>query len=196
MSNASSAASTSGLRPQDRRALMVGVVTLAAMFGYARIIRPAIDELARRRSTLVEQRGLLARERSLLAIGPTLPQAANAVKHSLAGEQSRLFVGDSIAATAALTAFVTDVASATGVRLTMLDGRPPRSARAVTRLSADLRGEGSWRQVLAFTRALESSARLVDLPALRMERGPRGGPLGGDLVSLSATVTGYSRGVP
>ena len=196
MSSASSAASANGLRPQDRRALMAGVVALAAMFGYARIIRPASGELTRRRGTLVEQAGLLARERSLLSIAPTLPGAANAVKHSLAGEQSRLFAGDSVAATAALTAFVTDVASATGVRLTMLDGRPPRSVRAVTRLSADLRGEGSWRQVLAFTRALESSARLVDLPALRMERGPRGGPLGGDLVSLSATVAGYSRGAP
>ena len=189
-------ASGSRLREQDRRALIIGAIVLAIIFGYARVIRPAIDDLAGRRDELAEQQGLLARERSLLLVAPALPRAATAVKQTLAGEAPRLFTGDSVAATAALTAFVTDVASATGLRLTTLDGRPPASARGHTRLSADLRGEGSWRQVLAFTRALESSARLVDLSALRIERGARGGPLGGDLVSVSASVNAFSRGAP
>ena len=192
----SSTTTARGLRPQDRRALVLGAAALAAMFSYARLVRPAIDDLAHRRSSLIEQQSLLARERALLAVAPALPRAANAVQRTIVAETPRLFAGDSVAATAALTAFVTDVASATGVHLTTLDGRPPRSARGITRLSADLRGEGSWRQVLAFIRALESSARLVDLSAVRIERGARGGPLGGDLVSISASVVGYGRGAP
>jgi hypothetical protein len=50
--------------------------------------------------------------------------------------------------------------------------------------------------MLAFLRVLESSARLLDLTSVRIERGARGGPLGGDLVSLSATVAGYAKGAP
>ena len=196
MSTSPAATSAGGLRPQDRRALVIGFIVLTAMSGYTLVIRPTIDDLARHRDMLAEQKGLLARERSLLAVAPTLPRARNAVTQTLVSEQLRLFSGDSVAATAALTSFVTDVASATGVRLTTLDARPPRSARGVTRLAADLRGEGSWRQVLAFVRALESSARLVDLAAVRIERGARGGPLGGALVSVSASVAGYSRSAP
>ena len=64
----------------------------------------------------------------------------------------------------------------------------------VPELGLDVRGEGSWQQVLAFVRLLEVSAQLVDVTNLRLERGPRGGPLGGDQISLSATLAGYSRG--
>ena len=185
-----------GLRPQDRRALTVGAIVLLALFGYARVVRPAVDELARRRESLAEQKALLARERSLLAVASMLPEVRRGVQRSLAAERTRLFTGDSVAATGDLSSFVTDVAAATGVHLTTVEGRAPRSARGVTQLALDVRGDGSWRQVLAFVRALESSARLVDLTSVRIERGVRGGPLGGALVSVSATVAAYTRGAP
>ena len=77
-----------------------------------------------------------------------------------------------------------------------VEGRTPHSERGVTRLSVDIRGEGSWRQVLAFVHALESTARLVDVASVRIERGARGGPLGGELISLAATLNGYARSAP
>lgn len=191
-----SPARTGALRAQDRRALLVGGVVLGALFGFVRIVRPAMDSLAHQRQVLAEQAALLARERSLLAVAPALSRAQGDVSRALAAEATRLFDGDSVAATGALSGFVADVAAATDFRLITVEGRPPRSARGVTRLSVDVRGEGSWRAALTFVRALESTARLVDVTTVRIERGARGGPLGGELVSVSATLNGYGRSAP
>jgi type II secretory pathway component PulM len=198
MSNASmsSVARAGATRPQDRRALLIGATVLVVAIGYARLVRPAMNDLAHQRQTLGEQKALLARERSLLAVAPTLPRARSDAARALVAENTRLFSGDSVAATGALTNFVTDVAAATGVRLTTVEGRTPHSERGVTRLAVDVRGEGSWRQVLAFIHALEATARLVDVTSVRIERGARGGPLGGELVSVAATLSGYARSAP
>lgn len=182
------------LRPQDRRALMTGVVLLAVLLGYSRVAKPAYENLRTSRRELTDQKALLVRERALVAAAPSLPKSQRAVKQALAAESSRLFLGDSVAATAELSAYASQIATAAGVHLTTVDGRTPVTTRALTRLSVDIRGEASWRQVLNFLHVLETSGQLVDLVNVRIERGPRGGPLGGDMVSLGATLAGYSRG--
>ena len=182
------------LRPQDRRALMIGAVLLAVLLGYSRIAKPALENVRTSRRDLADQQALLVRERALVAAAPSLPKAQREVKQVLAAESSRLFVGDSVAATAELSAYVSQIATAAGVHLTTVDGRTPVTTRALTRLSVDIRGEASWRQVLNFLHVLETSGQLVDLVNVRIERGPRGGPLGGDMVSMGATLAGYSRG--
>lgn len=184
------------LRHQDRRALVLGAIALAAMLVYSRILRPSFEQLSRDTQTLEAQNGLLAREETLLAAAPRLPIAKHEGERILAGEQGRLFIGDSVAATAALASYATGVATAAGVQLSMVEGRPPTSRQGVARLFVDVHGEGNWRQVLAFVRLLESSARLVDVANIRIERGPRGGPLGGDSVALTATIAGYGLGAP
>lgn len=189
-----SAAPVKGMRPQDRRALMVGGIALVAMLGYARVLKPALAGLALERTALSEQAALLSRERALVAAAPSFPALLTRANQAIAAERPRLFTGDSVAATAELTTYVSQVAVATGVRLTTIEGRTPVTARAVTGLLVDVRGEGSWPQVLAFVRLLEVSAQLIDVTNIRLERGPRGGPLGGDKISLSATLAGYSRG--
>ena len=182
------------LRQQDRRALMTGAVALAILLGYSRIAKPALENLRTSQHELADQQALLVRERALVAVAPSLPRSQREVKQVLAAESSRLFVGDSVAATAELSAYVSQIATAAGVHLTTVDGRTPVTARALTRLSVDIRGEASWRQVLTFLHVLETSGQLVDLVNVRIERGPRGGALGGDMVSLGATLAGYSRG--
>lgn len=183
-----------GMRPQDRRALIVGGIALVAMLGYARGVKPAVARLSLERTGLAEQAALLSRERALVAAAPKFPALLASANQALASARPRLFSGDSVAAAAELTTYVSQVAAASGVRLTTTEARTPATARAVTRLLVDVRGEGSWQQVLAFVRLLEVSAQLVDVTNLRLERGPRGGPLGGDQISLSATLAGYSRG--
>lgn len=184
----------SGMRPQDRRALKVGAIALVLLFGYSRVLKPALDRLSLERRTLSEQGALLARERALVAAAPSFPRLQNDASQILGAERGRLFAGDSVAATAELTSYVAQVSTAAGVHLTTIEARTPSTERGVTRLLVDVRGEGTWRQALAFVRLLEVSAQLVDVTGLRIERGARGGPLGGDLVSISATLAGYSRG--
>ena len=183
-----------GFRPQDRRALTIGAVALVVLLGYSRVGRPVFERMRSEQQALVEQQALLARERSLVAAAPALPRARHELDKVLAAEAPRLFAGDSVAATAELSAYVSEIAAASGVHLTTVDGRTPVTARGLTRLSVDVRGEASWTQVLNFMHVLETSGQLVDVSSVRIERGPRGGPLGGASVSLAATLAGYSRG--
>lgn len=183
-----------GLKSQDRRALVVGGVMLVLLVGYARVLKPGLARLAAERELVADQRALLVRERALVAVAPSLPARLKQVNQVLATERPRLFAGDSVAASAELTAFASQVAQVAGVQLASIEARTPVTTRGVTRLTADVRGDGSWRQVLAFVRLLEVSGQLVEVSSIRLERGARGGPLGGDLVSISATLTGYSRG--
>ena len=182
------------LRAQDRRALIAGAIALMVLFGYSRVARPAFERLRMEQRTLLEQETLLARERSLVAAAPALPGAQRSVDRALAAEAPRLFAGDSVAATAELSAYVSQLASVAGVHLTTVDGRTPVTTRALIRLSVDVRGEATWKQVLTFVHLLETSGQLVDVASVRIERGPRGGPLGGEMVSVAATLAGYSRG--
>lgn len=183
-----------GMRPQDRRALMIGGITLALLLGYSRIVRPAFDRHMEQRRAVEEQRALLGREQALVAAAPAFPRAQRDADKALAAESARLFRGDSVAATAELSAYVSQVATASGVHLSTVDGRAPVTARGLVRLSVDVRGEATWRQVLAFVHHLETSSQLVDVSTIRVERGPRGGPLGGETVNVAATLTGYGKG--
>ena len=183
------------LRPQDRRALLVGVVALTVMLGWTRVVRPAVTQLRERERAVAVQRDLLARERALLAVAPTLPAAQRAAERTIADESARLFAGDSVAASAELTGYVADVAGESDVRLTSVEARAPSTDRGVLRLLVDARGEGSWSDVLGFVATLESSEQHADVQSVRIERGPRGAnPAGGPVVSLTLTVAGYGRG--
>jgi hypothetical protein len=112
----------------------------------------------------------------------------------LSVEDARLFVGDSVGATAELTSYVADVATESEVRLTSVEARAPSAQGGVTRLLVDARGEGSWSKVLDFVAALESSEQLVNVTSVRIERGARPGAAGGSSVTVAVTIAGYARG--
>jgi hypothetical protein len=181
------------LRPQDRRALLLGGVAVVLMLGWTRVARPAVERMRVGERTLTEQRALLARERALLAVAPALPVMQRAAERTLAKEDARLFAGDSVGATAELTSYVVDVANEVEVRLTSVEARAPSAERGVTTLLVDARGEGSWSHVLDFVAALEGSEQLVDVRSVRVERGARGLP-GGPTVAVMVTLAGYARG--
>lgn len=185
------------LRPRDRRALVLGGAALALMLGWTRIVRPTLAQLRERGRAVSVQRDLLARERALVVAAPRLPALQRAAERAIAAEAPRLFAGDSVGATAELTAFVADVARESDVRLTSVEARAPRTERGVMRLLVDARGEGPWSEALGFLSALESSEPLADVRSVRLERGPRGGNLAGEpAVTIVVTVAGYGRGAP
>jgi hypothetical protein len=184
------------MRPQDRRALVMGAVALFLLLGYSRVVRPALAGIRERERTLVEQRALLERERSLLGAAPSLPAMQRSAERALATASGRLFAGDSVGATAELTAYVADVAGESDVRLTSVEARAPSAERGITRLLVDARGEGKWSDVLGFIAGLERSEQLVDVTSVRIERGSRGVPAGDATVSVAVTIAGYSRSAP
>ncbi len=181
---------------KDRRALVVGALAVAGMLGYAKLLRPLLAETAMRTSALAEQSALVVRERALVANAASLPREREALRQAMAASRDRLFPGDSVAAVAALATYVSDVARATGARLTTVEARSVARSGGLATLAVELRGEATWRQAVAFVRALESAGPLVDVRELRLEAGARGGPLGGDLVSITGVVAGYGVAAP
>ena len=182
------------MRAQDRRALIIGATAIIAGVAFAFGVRPAVAQLALTHQQLSEQQELLMRERALLAGSMKLLAAQRETDNALAVESKRLFPGDSVGAMAEVTSFVSAAATKAAVRLTTLEGRQPRVRDGVIELAVEIRGEGTWKDVLYLVRALESADRLVNLTNLHIERGARGGPLGGALVSVGVTVVGYARG--
>lgn len=184
------------LASRDRRALAIGGAALAMLICFAFVVRPSVRGLKADRGQLAERRELLERERTLLASAPQLPAIEREARKALALETPRLFVGDSVAATAELNTYVSQVAAASGLRLLNVDGRPASVDGGLVQVGVDVRGEGTWRQILAYVRALESSTRLVRASRVRLDRGARGGPLGGEMITLSATLIGYAGTAP
>ena len=183
------------LRPRDRRALVLGGIVVALMLGWTRVARPAVERIRTGERTLAEQRSLLARERALVAVASSLTAMQRAAEKVIAAEDARLFAGDSVGATAELTAYVADVADEAEVRLTSVEARAPVTDRGVTTLLVDARGVGSWSHVLDFVAALEGSEQLVDVRSVRVERGARGAALsGGPTVTVVVTLAGFARG--
>ena len=184
------------LRPTDRRALAIGATLVGLLLTYSLFVRPAFTRLITERQTLARRIDLLEKERALLAAAPQFPLQEREGRRTLAAELPRLFVGDSVAAAAELNTYVSQLAGAAGLRLTSVEGRPATTDRGLVKVSVEVRGEGNWRQVLSYTRSLESSTRLVQIANVRIERGARGGPLGGAMISISATLAGFAEGTP
>jgi len=183
---------TRGLSAEDRRALLLGALIVAALGAYAVIGRPWYARLQSSRAELSQQLALLVREQALLESRSALPRLQRQVSQAVGAERPRLLNGDSVTATASLASFVDDIAVANGVHVSSLDGRAPLSAPGLTTVSVELRGESRWSQALGFVHTLESTGPLINVSSVRIERGARGGPLAGDLVTISATLSGIA----
>jgi hypothetical protein len=184
--------SASRLAPSDRRALIVGAIAVGVMLSYTWIARPVVIGILARREVLTQQRGLLSREKALLATAPALPAARRIATRRLKETGTRLLTGDSVAATSALASVVADIAAATGVRVVSVEGRPPVSRAGLTTVLVELRGEARWDQVLGFIRTLEGTGTLIDVASLRIERGLPGS----GLVNLTASLAGVAMEQP
>lgn len=185
---------TATLGAGDRRALMIGVVSVALLLGYAHVLRPAIGSLREQRRALDDARSVLAREQGLVAAAPRLPDAQRNAQRALAQATARMLEGDSVRATAELSELVGRLAKGAGVRVGSAEGRAPVRSHGLVRLAVEVRGEASWGQLLAFIHSLESARQLLDVNAVRVERGAQGaGSIPGAAVSYSAVIAGYAR---
>ena len=79
------------LRPRDRRALLVGGIVLVPLLVGRLLVLPGLAELAAVRKAVATERGLLARERTLLVSAPAYSARADRLIRSLAAHAPRLF---------------------------------------------------------------------------------------------------------
>ncbi len=179
------------LSVRDRRALTIGAwIVLPALF-LALVVRPAVAQLNELRDTLAAERLLLTRERAALA-------DVRAVDNATERERpvaERLFSGrDDVIATAALAAYVGDVAESHEVWVqsaTTLDAL--RDASGLRRLRVSVRAEGDIAGVVRLLDALDRGRYLVrvddlDIAVTPAERSTDGS----EPLVVRATVTGFA----
>jgi len=117
------------LGTRDRRAVILGVLTLLPALGFALVVQPYRRARAELRDRVVEQRGLLARELALVAAADRLPGDLKDATRSLAGLRPRCLPGrDPLSATAALVGVVGDEARRHSVLLESIESRAAESA--------------------------------------------------------------------
>jgi hypothetical protein len=119
------------LGARDRRAVILGVLTLLPALGFALVVQPYRRARAELRDRVAEQRGLLARELALVVAAHRLPGELKDAARALANLRPRFLPGrDPLSATAGLVSAVGDEARRHNVLLESIESRAAESAGA------------------------------------------------------------------
>jgi hypothetical protein len=185
------------LQSRDRRALLVGLMLVLPVLGYALAVQPYAAAVSRAQERLDAERSMLLREVAMLSAAPQLPavlaQADSAARSAL----PRLFGGaDGVTATAALAAYVGDRARGSRLLLQQSESRdaelPPGG---VLRLTVSIRAVGDLEAILTFLHAIEAGPKLLRTERLGIEHVQRwtAAPAGGTApLLLEATLSGFA----
>lgn len=185
------AASGMRVRPsaRDRRALWIGAAIVAPVLLWRLAMAPAAAAMARADERVTAARELLARERAMLRDAPRLPARERTTRARAADEAPRLFGGaDTVAATAALAAWVRDAAVGAGLRNAQASAAPVEVVtEGVAAVGVELRAEGSFAALAAWLELMESGERLLAVERLDIAAADTDGA-----VSVNARVRGYA----
>jgi hypothetical protein len=186
---------TSSLSPRDRRAIAVGGAILLPALLYIWAVRPYRAALDDARERLASERAALARERAAVLAAHRNPQLQRVADSAMAVATPRLFTGrDDVMASAELTTYLGDVASASHVWLQDAATRPAvTSAGGVRTLHVEMRGESDLQGILTFLEAIEDGTKLVRVDRLDIARVPRVSDDDNlETLSVSATIAGFA----
>jgi type II secretory pathway component PulM len=185
------------LSPRDRRALAWGggIAALALVFAFG--VKPYVRTLRETRDELTMQRGLLARERALVAGSVGLPATLEKSRTALTEQSTPLFDGiDDLSATSNLSDYVSRAALSNQVLVQALETRNAQPLEeGMTAVAVDFRAESDFEGVLRFLHSLEEGPELVRVSALtlqRLDRPVAPGVPDTEVLAISGTMTGYT----
>jgi type II secretory pathway component PulM len=180
---------------RDRRALFLGAAVAIPALAWSLAIKPYVQTLHAAEVDLSREQGLLSRELDAIASAPLAPLELFRMRAALSGRDERLFAGDVIAATSALSVVVRDAADESGLALQQLDTKEEfLRPSALRQLTVELRAEGDFQGILEFLSELETGHKLLHVARLAIERTPAvpSAPNGAEILSVSATVEGFA----
>lgn len=198
---ASLAKSLGGLSPRDRRALVLGGLLLVAALGFRFVALPYTRALADVRDRVERERDLLRREGALLADAQAYATRFERSEAVLLREAPRLFSAqDLVAATGALSNYVSDQAIRNRVFVQHSETRPPEVvADGIAKLQVDLRAVGDLEGLLSLLQSLETGAKLVTVERILVTPAAKitaGAPRDEEVLGIVATVAGYALSAP
>jgi hypothetical protein len=179
------------LSPRDRRALRLGAwIVLPALF-VAFVVRPGVTQVSALRDALDVERRLLSREQAAIAT------ARRHTDHSASAPSvaRELFTGrDDVMATAALAAYVGDLAEAQDVWVQSATTQASdRDDAGVRRLRVAVRAEGDVAGLVRLLDALEGGRYFVRVEELEVSVTPsERSSDGSEPLVLRATLSAYA----
>lgn len=182
------------LRARDKRALVLGLVVITPFAAYRVAIEPWLTYRNGLSETLVAERDLLARERTLIRAAAAMPAWVGEMETALTEVQPWLLGGaTSMAATGQLTRIATDAAQSTGILLQEVQGREPNSASTLREISIAVRALGDLEGLARFLYSVESGEELLQVRELALRvAGMNDGDLErGQLMSAGVIISGY-----
>lgn len=180
------------LDARDRRALLLGGVTLGPMLLFALVVRPLARALRSSHERLASERQLLVHELSAVRAVPAA-RAMTRRGHALLDTAGAALLDgdDALAADAALATYARDVAEQSGLHLQGAESAG--SELADVRL--EVRADGDLASIVEFLRTLEEGEMLVRVERLGIDRhGPEADATTRGRLALTATLRGYARG--
>lgn len=113
-----------GLKPRDRRALLVGLVLLAPFAAFRFGVAPWLQRASELREVLASEQDLLAREKGVLLDATSFPERTRGLAVALESMDPWLFQGSgTVAAAGALSRYVADRAVAAAILIEEADTR-------------------------------------------------------------------------
>jgi hypothetical protein len=184
----------STMSSRDRRAVMLGAVTLLPALLFIWGVRPYRAALADARDQLATERATLARERAAIETARRNPQLQHVADSAMRAMRPRLFEGkDDVMASAELASYLGEVASETRVWLQDAATRPSLPASdGVRTLRVDIRAESDLLGALTFLQALERGDKLVRIDRLDISRSARTENEDVETLTIAATVSGFA----
>ena len=188
------------LGQRDRRALTLGALLVVPAVVFQLAVKPYLHALADVGARVQREQDLLGREQALLAEVKSYPVRLQRVEGKLLREAPRLFAGpDHVAASAALSNYVSGKAATSRVFVQRSETQSPSAGDGVAGLGVDLNAVGDLEGILAFLQGLESGPKLVTVNRLAIGKGERlnvGAGRDDEVLSLTATVGGYALSDP
>lgn len=182
------------LKARDRRALVLGLMLIAPVAGYRLVLAPWLAHTAELRASLTAERGLLARELTVVAEAESLPAVAADLQGELNGARPWLLNGaTALAASSILSRDIAVHAGDAGVLIQEVQGRDDGDFGVLRVSSVSVRVLGDLEGVQRFLHALENERTLLTVGELSLRpAGVNDGDLErGQVMSLALVVSGY-----
>lgn len=180
------------LSPQDRRAILLGLLVVIPALGWVGAVRPWWHRVQTTREALDTEWTLLERERKLLEDAPSLPDLIGSTDLALRRKQARLVRYPNTAlAEAAIAGHLEESAAANRVLLLEARGLQPAPQEmpmgGLRPIRLQVRAESDFEGILNFLNSLEGDPLLLSITALSIR--PEDDP---GVMTIEAIIEAYT----
>jgi type II secretory pathway component PulM len=172
------------LRPRERRLLVAAGLIGIVVAGYVYVVEPLIETHASTRELVVARRGLLARQKRLVARSEAYGRELGALRTEIARRRGRLLAGDKAPVAASeLQKLVKTTAQEAGIEVRSERILAPVDRGGYAEVPVEVTLSGPIRGLTTFLHRLEEAPILLALTDLKVRA-----PATGAMRDLSATI--------